>query len=199
MPRYERMPLHEESTRAPPGVCELSVQSTKDGAFDYAPELQSALSQYVEDGLEVKAFEYDEPEAEDRMVVYTGTDRLDIATLRDISEVYGQITNYTGGNIPPEISLVPTSRGDSDERYFAWLEFKLQMELPLNEVQRGLEITTGGMEVVPKNPVGERMEAIVFRDGNMANNQVRRILKQANNIRDALPIDYIRLVCEPKE
>jgi len=43
------------------------------------------------------------------------------------------------------------------------------------------------------------MEAIVFRDGNMANNQVRRILKQANNIRDALPIDYIRLVCEPKE
>lgn len=199
MPRFERMPLHKESDRAPRGVCELSIQSSIENAEDYGKVLQNRLSNYVEKGFRVKVFRYEQETDEQRLVIYTGTDRLDIATLRDIAEVYGQVTQFTDGNIPPELSLVPTSDGNGAENYFAWFEFKLQMELPKEEVEMQLRKNVGKTEIVGKNPVGENMEAIVYRDGNKANHQVREILKMANQVRDALPINYIRLVCEPKK
>lgn len=198
MTEFEIMPLHRESERAPSGVCELTIQAAKQNPEEYRESLQSNLSKYVEETLQTKTFEYDDDHEPDRMVIFTGTDRLDIATLRDIAEVYGSTTDYRGGNIPPELSLVPTSNGQTYNRHFAWLEFKLEMELPASEVQLQVGKNNRKSELVPKNPVGENMEAIVFRDGNMANHQVRGILSIAKDIRDAVPVDYIRLVCEPK-
>lgn len=199
MPRFERMPLHEESDRAPSGVCELTVQATNNNAFDIGPQFESAINDYVEPGINVKAISYNEPSESDRLVVYTGTDRLDLATLRDISEIYGQITKYDSGNIPPELSVVPTSRNTDSNRYFAWFEFKLEMEIPASEIQLQLKKHIDGVEVTPKNPVGENMESIVYRIDNVANHQVREIINMASTVRDALPINYIRLVCESKE
>lgn len=196
--RYEKMPLHEESDRAPPGVCELSAQAVTDEAFDIGPDLESALRDYVETNFDVKAFEYDSPGENNRVVVFTGTDRLDIASLRDIAEIYGQITGYDRGNIPPELSIVPTSEAGTSEDFFAWLEFKLEMELPHEEVEYRVQQSLGDVEFTPKNPVGENMEAIVYRDKNVANDRVRNVLDRASNITDVLPIDYIRVVCEGK-
>lgn len=196
--RYEKMPLHEESERAPPGVCELSVQAATSDAFDIGPDLQSAIRDYVETSFDVKAFEYEQPGESNRVVVFTGTDRLDIASLRDISEVYGQVSGFTQGNIPPEMSVVPTAERGSEEDFFAWLEFKLELELPHEEVEFRVHQELGDVEFTPKNPVGENMEAIVYRDRNVANNSVRNILNRASTITDSLPVDYIRIVCEGK-
>jgi len=198
MTRYEKMPMHKESRRAPNGVCELSIQSDKKGAVEYRDDMEIALQQYVERDLEIKAFKYDDPAQPDRLAIYTGTDRLDIATMRDIAEVYGQIIQFQDGNIPPGISLVPTANGDDPDDYFAWLEFKLDMELPSRKVEEMLKESMGSIEMVPKNPVGDQMEAILYRDGNVSGSQIRMILRKANNIKDALPVDQIRVVCEPR-
>jgi hypothetical protein len=198
MTEYEKMPLHQESERAPKGICEISIQAPTYKAFDYEADMTSALNNYVEKNFDVKAFEYSANTQNDRLVVYTGTDRLDIASLRDIAEVYGQVSNYSDGNIPPDLSLVPTSRRGDKSDYFVWLEFKLEMELPHEEVEHQVEVDLGGVEFTPKNPVGENSEAILFRDKNVANHQVREILNRCRKISDNLPIDYIRLVCEPK-
>lgn len=198
MPRYERMPLHDESHRAPIGVCEISIQASTNRAFEQAPSLEAALVEYVDESLDVRAYEYDDPGTSNRIVVQTGTDRLDLATLRDISEVYGQITEYGEGNIPPELSIVPTTDKDDVSDYFVWFEMKLELELPTREVEHRVKDRLGDLELVPKNPVGENMEAIVFRDNNVANHQVRDVLNKASKIRDSVPVDYIRLVCEPK-
>ncbi len=192
------MPLHEKSDRAPTGVCELSIQAPTYNAFNYAEEMSTALYHYVEQTFDVEAFEYNAQSEEDRLVVYTGTDRLDIESLRDVAEVYGQVSGYREGNIPPDLSLVPTSKSGDKSDYFVWLEFKLQMELPHNEVEFQASKGLGDVEFTPKNPVGDNMEAIVFRDRNMANHQVREVVNRANKINDYLPVDYIRLVCEPK-
>jgi len=198
MTRYEKMPKHDESRRAPTGVCELSIQSDKNGAPEFRENVRVAVQQYVEQEIDVESFRYEDEALKDRLVMYTGTDRLDIATMRDIAEVYGQITEFGKGNIPPELSLVPTSNGDDSSEYFAWLEFKLKMELPFREVEEQLREKIGTVEIMPKRPVGEKMEAILFRDGNVAGGQIRQIVREANNIKDALPVDGIRVVCEQR-
>lgn len=196
MPRFEKMPLHEESPRAPAGVCELSVQGTTYKAHSHKDELEEKVTQYVESNMRVEAVEALEEQTSDRLIVFTGTDRLDIGTLRDISEVYGQVLDYNDGNIPPELSLVPTAKQPNTSRFFAWLEFKLEMELPANNIQETARSVLGDVEITPKNPVGENMEAIVYRNHNVANHQVREIINDASKLTDALPIDYIRVVCE---
>lgn len=198
-PRYEKMPLHEESERAPTGVCELSIQGQTYKALSHKEELKEKVHEYVDPNFDVEAYDQLDDRADNRLVVFTGTDRLDIASVRDIAEVYGQVLDYKQGNIPPELSLVPTSNEFADQRYFAWLEFKLEMELPARKIEESARSVIPDIELTPKNPVGENMEAIVYRNHNVANHQVRDIVNHASQLRDALPIEYIRVVCEGVE
>lgn len=199
MVEYEKFTSPDTSDRAPVGVCELSVQAHTHKAFDYGPGLQQAMDNYVTEGIDVKSYEYEDDDRADMVSIYTGTDRLDIATLRDIAEVYGNYTEFPGGNIPPNLTIVPTTDESTDKQTFAWFEFKLEMELPEAEVQSLVNRAVGETPIEGKNPVGEESQAILYRDGNFSHHQVRDVLNRANKINDKLPVDRMQIVCETSE
>ena len=198
MTKYKIMPVHEESPRAPEGVCELSIQASLRSTRGIINPITNTLNEYVGPEIRVESLSYSDNESEERLVIHTGTDRLDFATLRDIAEVYGQTTKYGDGNIPPELSLVPTSSRGDPGSFFAWLEFKLEDEMPKGDVLERLRRRDSDFDVFAKNPIGEEMRTIVFRVKNVANYEVRQIINTGRMITDSLPVEYIRIICEPK-
>lgn len=196
---YEKFTDVDTSDRAPVGMPEVSIQATTPKAMEYGPGLQQAMDDYVTGGIDVQSYEYDDDQRGNRVAIYVGTDRVNISTLRDIAEVYGQYVEFPGGNIPPNLTLVPTTEQSTTNTVFAWFEFTLKGELPEAEVQMRINDAIGETPVEGKNPIGEESQAIVYRDGNVTHQQIRDILNKASNINDVLPIDHMQVVCETAE
>lgn len=199
MVEYRKTLRADESDRAPTGMCEVSIHAFSTNAFNEAERLQELLRSHIDPTLEVQAYEYEDRQMEDRVVTYSGTDRLDIETLRDVAEVYNQVRGREDGNIPPEMVIIPVTRMEDPETTYAWLEFQLQEEVAEDWVRQKVEQHVPSMEITAKNPIGERGEAILFRGGNVSHSQVRDVVNQSMRAVDQLPVEYSRIICESVE
>lgn len=197
MAEFEIMSGPEVSERAPKGICEIAVQSMTHRAFDIQMELEELLHQHINQNYQTKAYELENGSGTERLIIYTGGDRVAVSEVRDIAELYARATGYDRGNIPPNLSIFPAQEETDDERVYVWLEFKLKKEVAAGEVRDRIEEHVGEVELTPRHPEGSEMKAMEFREQNYAYSQVRDIARKATVIRDELPVDYINLVCEP--
>lgn len=196
MTQYEIMSGPDVSDRAPRGVCEIAVQITTDRAFEIQSKIDRLLEGHVNKSYETKAYDIDDGMGSQRLIIYTGGDRIPVSEIRDIAELYSGATGYEEGNIPPNVSIFPAKPDGNDESVYVWLEFELQAEMPKADVKEAIEERAGEVELTPKHPEGTEFRAIKFREKNYAYSQVRDVTRKSNIIQDELPLEYVQLVCE---
>lgn len=195
MPDYDVISGPEESERAPRGVCEISIQIITNDAFAISGRFENLINEHISNSFTVEAYEMEGVSEGGRLVVYTGSDRLDVGEVREVAELYASASGFERGNIPPNMSVF-TSRNELDSNVsLLWLEFKLQDEMPLDEVKDRLTPDIGNVDISPKRPQGTDLRAIKFREKNYAYDTVRELTATANDINDNLPVEFIQLVC----
>lgn len=197
MTEYEIMTGPEVSDRAPRGICEIAIQAMTHRAFDIQLELEEILHEHINQNYDTAAYELENGSNTNRLIIYTGGDRMSVSELRDIAELYARATGYSRGNIPPNLSIFPAQDETDDEQVHVWLEFKLSVEMATEEVRRKITARAGDIELTPRHPEGSDMRAVQFRERNYAYSQVRDIVNKGTIIMDVLPVEYIQLVCEP--